>query len=209
MSDTQARFITLEGGEGAGKSTLTKALTARLSTAGIRCDVTREPGGTANAEAIRTLLVEGDKDRWHPLSEALLLNAARFDHVERRIKPALASGQWVICDRFYDSTFAYQGAAGKLDTAHLMTLNEVTLGAFKPNLTFILDLDPEIGLARTVARGEAITRFEAKGMDFHHALRQAFLDIAARDPQRCVILDASQGPEAVEAAAWSHLQAYL
>lgn len=197
----RGRFITLEGGEGAGKSTLARALAESLTARGHMVDVTREPGGTDNAEAIRDLLVTGETGRWSPLSEALLLYAARADHIERRIAPALAKGIWVICDRFADSTRAYQGAAGKLDRARLDALHDAVLGEFEPDLTLILDLDPQAGLERTRRRGEAVTRFEQHGLAFHQALREGFLQIAREAPERCAVIDATQDAESIAAQA--------
>lgn len=197
----RGRFITLEGGEGAGKSTLARKLSESLTARGLEVDLTREPGGTPNAEAIRELLVTGETGRWSPLSEALLLYAARADHLERFIEPALASGRWVICDRFADSTRAYQGAAGKLDRARLDALHVAALGDFAPDLTLILDLDPQAGLERTHRRGEAATRFEKHDIAFHEALRQGFLEIAHEAPRRCAVIDAAQDPDAIAAQA--------
>ncbi len=183
------RFISLEGGEGAGKSTLAKGLAQYLSSQGLEVVVTREPGGTSNAEAVRSLLVEGDVERWSPMGEALLLYAAREDHVRNLIEPALASGKWVISDRFADSTTAYQVAAGGLDRQTVETIHAQVLGHFRPDLTFVVDLDPEVGLQRTIARGEGATRFEQQPTDFHQTLRSEFLDIARQDPVRCAVLD--------------------
>lgn len=197
----RGRFITLEGGEGAGKSTLARGLAETLTAQGLRVELTREPGGTPNAEALRALLLEGETGRWSPISETLLLYAARADHMERRVLPALSEGKWIICDRFADSTRAYQGAATALDARRIQQIHEATLGGFEPDLTLILDLDPEAGLQRTVERGEAATRFERKDARFHAALRQGFLDIAAAEPERCAVIDAAQGPEAVLADA--------
>lgn len=194
---TQGRFITLEGGEGAGKTTLARALAAGLQAQGFETLITREPGGTPNAEALRHLLVEGETGRWSPLAETLLLYAARADHVERLIKPALDSGKWVICDRFSDSTRAYQGAAGGLAAERISQIDAACLDGFGPDLTFMVDLDPEQGLERTRTRGEDATRFERQPGAFHHALRQAFLEIANAEPDRCVILDGSQSPDIV------------
>lgn len=193
----RGRFITLEGGEGTGKSTLATGLEAALTQRGIRVERTREPGGTAGAEEIRKLLVEGTADRWQPMSEALLLYAARHDHVERRIKPALAAGRWVICDRFFDSTTAYQGAAGGVNADTLSTLRGLVLGDFTPDLTLILDIDPQSGLRRAGSRGDAEQRFESKGLAFHQRLRQGFLDIAHAEPDRCAVIDTSQPPALV------------
>lgn len=198
---TRGRFITLEGGEGAGKTTLARALSQALAARGLEIVLTREPGGTPNAEALRSLLVEGDPGRWSPVSETLLMYAAREDHVRRLIAPALERGAWVICDRFSDSTRAYQGVAGGVDAAHIDAIEDAALGSFKPDLTLIADLPSEAGLARATARGEAVTRFEAKGAGFHARLRQAFLAIAAAEPQRCAVLDASLDPDALARAA--------
>lgn len=193
----RGRFITLEGGEGAGKSTLSRALAEHLEAQGLDVVVTREPGGTPNAEAIRALLVDGAAERWSPLAEALLLYAAREDHVRMLIEPALAAGQWVISDRFADSTRAYQAAAGGLAARTVEELHSLTLDQFGPDLTLVVDLDPQIGLERTVARGEGATRFEQKPNRFHDALRAEFLAIAAREPERCAVLDGALTPQAL------------
>jgi len=197
----RGRFITLEGGEGAGKTTLAQALAAALSSRGLECVVTREPGGTPNAEAVRTLLVEGETNRWSPLAETLLLYAARSDHVDRLITPALSRGAWVISDRFADSTRAYQGAAGAVPQARIEAIHAAALGDFEPDLTLIVDLDPDVGLARTEKRGEAATRFERQTLAFHARLRRGFLDIAAANPRRCAVIDGAAAPEDVAAAA--------
>jgi len=194
-------FITLEGGEGAGKTTLARALSQALTACGLEIVLTREPGGTPNAEALRTLLVEGDPGRWSPVSETMLLYAAREDHVRRLIAPALERGAWVICDRFSDSTRAYQGVAGGLDAARIDAIETAALGHFKPDLTLIADLAPQAGLARAAARGEAVTRFEAKDAAFHARLRDAFLAIASAEPERCAVLDASLAPKELADAA--------
>ncbi|KAA5804778.1 dTMP kinase [Alkalicaulis satelles] len=205
----RGRFITLEGGEGAGKTTLARALRDALQAHGLEVVLTREPGGTPNAEALRELLLEGETGRWSPVAETLLLFAAREDHVRRLIEPALARGAWVICDRFSDSTRAYQGAAGGLEAARITAIEQAALGAMAPDLTVIADLDPEDGMARTRARGEAVTRFEAHPPQFHARLRQAFLDIAAAEPKRCVVLDASQTPDALARAALDAIETRL
>ena len=205
----KGRFITLEGGEGAGKTTLAKTLATTLEEQGVRTRITREPGGTPNAEVLRNLLVEGDTGRWSPLSETLLLYAARADHVERLIKPALAEGVWVICDRFSDSTRAYQGAAGGLSPERIAQIDAATLDGFGPDLTFMVDLDPEVGLERTRQRGEDATRFERQPSAFHHKLRNAFVEIAKADPGRCVILDGAQSPADVAAQAFAEIRSRL
>jgi dTMP kinase len=180
---------------------LARGLADVLGKPGVVTVVTREPGGTPNAEALRALLVQGERGRWSPLAETLLLYAAREDHVRTLIEPALARGAWVICDRFYDSTRAYQGAAGGVAPGQIDAIHAAALGPFKPDLTLIVDLDPQIGLERTRTRGEAATRFERQPDAFHAALRQSFLDIAMAEPERCAVLDGSQPPKAVLAAA--------
>lgn len=205
----RGRFITLEGGEGTGKSTLAAGLEEALGQRAIAVERTREPGGTPGAEMIRGLLVNGPAERWTAMSEALLFFAARHDHVERRIRPALDNGSWVISDRFFDSTTAYQGAAGGVDAQSLETLRQLVLGGFMPDLTLILDLDTEAGLTRAGSRGTGEARFESKGLAFHQRLRQGFLDIARAEPERCVVIDASQPPEAVLADALKAIETRL
>ncbi|MET0182635.1 MAG: dTMP kinase [Caulobacterales bacterium] len=194
------RFITLEGGEGAGKSTLAFGLTAALRARGLEVIQTREPGGSEGADAIRSLLVQGAADRWSPTAEALLFAAARSDHLDRLIRPALARGAWVVCDRYTDSTFAYQVVAGGLPQDVFETLQGI-IDAPRPDLTLVLDLTPDAGLARS--RGAALDedRFEQKTAEFHARVRAAFLDIAQREQRRCVIIDASQTKDAALAAA--------
>ena len=202
------RFITFEGGEGAGKSTQLRRLAQRL--AGTREVVaTREPGGSPGAESIRDLLVNGAADRWSPVTETLLMYAARRDHVERVITPALARGAWVICDRFADSTRAYQGAAGGTDPALITALETHVLDRVRPDLTLVFDLPVAAGLARAGGRGEAENRFESKGLAFHERLREAFLAIARAEPDRCAVIDAAGTEAVVEAAVWAALQARL
>jgi dTMP kinase len=199
----RGRFITFEGGEGAGKSTQLKRLAARLRAAGLEVVATREPGGSPGAEAIRDLVLNGPADRWSPVTETLLMYAARRDHVERVIRPALARGAWVVCDRFADSTRAYQGAAGGTDPELIAALERYVLGEVRPDLTLIFDFPPESGLARAAARPGAEMRFESKGMAFHERLRAGFLAIAAAEPERCALIDAAGSVEAVEAAVWA------
>jgi dTMP kinase len=203
------RFITLEGGEGAGKSTQARRLGERLAARGVTAVVTREPGGSPGAEAIRELLVTGQADRWSPVTETLLMYAARRDHIERTIAPALAAGDWVVSDRFADSTRAYQGAGGGAPGSLIQALERYVLGETRPDLTLILDLPVEAGLARIAARTHAETRFEAKGEDFHRRLREGFLAIARVERDRCVVVDAAQAPEAVEAAIWAAVESRL
>lgn len=196
----RGRFITFEGGEGGGKSTQVKRVAAALEAAGHDVTVTREPGGAPGAEEIRKLIVEGAPERWDGLTEALLLSAARREHVVRTIEPALAAGRWVISDRFADSTLAYQGYGRGLDRGVLEALRRLAVGALVPDLTVILDLPVELGLARAHQRRGHELRFEAMARDFHERLRQGFLAIAAAEPNRCVVIDASQPVETVERA---------
>lgn len=191
----RGRFITFEGGEGAGKTTQIRVLAEALEKAGRTVCVTREPGGSAGAEQIRDLLVTGDPQRWDAETELLLLYAARRDHVCRLIEPALKKGKWVLCDRFADSTMAYQGYGHGLDCEKIADLHRIVLGTLTPDLTIILDLDPGIGLARTRAAEEAQRRgvedrFERMEIAFHQRMRDGFRDIAAAEPQRVALIDA-------------------
>ena len=203
----RGRFITFEGGEGAGKSTQVKRLVERLRAAGREVVATREPGGSTGAEAIRDLVLKGSADRWSPATETLLMYAARRDHIERVIAPALARGAWVVCDRFADSTRAYQGGAGGVDPGLIAALETHVLGQTRPDLTLIFDLPVAVGLARAeahaAAAGHAETRFESKGIAFHERLRAAFQAIAAAEPDRCVLIDAADSIEGVEAQVWA------
>ncbi|SEF88123.1 dTMP kinase [Bosea lathyri] len=209
---TTGHFITLEGGEGAGKSTLARALAERLEGSGINVVVTREPGGSPKAEAIRQTILSGQIKEHGPFVEALMFSAARIDHIDRLIRPALARGDWVICDRFIDSTRAYQGELGSIDPGLLAELERVTIEGLLPDLTLILDLDPKIGLARAARRrapGETRDRFESEALAFHSKLRQAYLGIAQSEPERCVVIDATQTPAALAEAAWLALRERL
>ncbi len=202
-------FITFEGGEGAGKSTQVRRLADRLKIAGRRVVMSREPGGSPGGEAIRDLLVRGDTDRWSPMTEALLMNAARRDHIERVIRPALDAGDIVISDRFADSTRAYQGAGGEADPEFIAALERYVVGDTRPDMTIILDLPVETGLRRALSRGGAEARFEAKGEAFHERLRKGFLDIAAAEPERCIVIHADQTPDAIEEAIWRSVSELL
>lgn len=199
-----AKFITFEGGEGAGKSTQVQHLAAELRDAGQAVLITREPGGTPDAEAIRSLLTTGEAARWDPLAETLLHLAARRQHLARAIRPALARGEWVLCDRFYDSTRAYQGGGQGVTRATIDHLHAPVLEGLHPTLTFLLDIAPETGLARARARGDA-GRYERWPQERHAAIRDAFLAIAAEEPARCEIVDASQPIETIAAAIWTRL----
>lgn len=198
----KARFLTFEGGEGAGKSTQIRLLANWLETQGVEVLLTREPGGSPGAELIRDLLLKGAVDRWLPISEALMLAAARADHIERTIKPALEAGKWVLCDRFYDSSVAYQGAGRGVGIEEVQHIQKIAFGDMRPDLTLILDLPVEIGLKRALAREGAKSdmedRFERMERSFHETLRQAFLSIAEQEPERCVVLDADQAIEPLQ-----------
>lgn len=211
MTARRGHFITLEGGEGAGKSTQVKRLAAALSERGVEVVQTREPGGTPGAEDIRALLVTGDPGRWDAMTETLLHYAARRAHVEKTVKPALMRGAWVISDRFADSTMAYQGYAGSVGREAVAGLHRLVLGDFAPDLTLVLDLPVETGLARAKARmqgsSQAEDRYERMGLAFHESLRAAFHEIAAREPERCRLIDAAGSPDQVAAALWQTVAA--
>jgi dTMP kinase len=194
------RFITLEGGEGAGKSTQIARLAAWLKDRGRDVITTREPGGAPGAEMIRKLLVEGPAERWDGTTEALLHFAARRDHLRQTVCPALKRGAWVLSDRFADSTRAYQGWGHGLDLGMLDRLYDIAVGAFHPDLTVILDLPVETGLARAAQRRGTETRYESLPQDFHQRVRKGFLAIAAGDPARCVVIDASKDIDGIAAA---------
>lgn len=200
------RFITFEGGDGAGKSTQIARLAARLTDAGRTVVTTREPGGTPLAESIRQVILSGGARAFGAEGEALLFGAARADHVEKLIRPALLAGKWVLADRFLDSTHVYQGVAGGVDETLLAALDRVTVGTTRPNLTIVLDLPAEIGLRRLAVRlattGAAPDRFEDDALGLHQQRRQAFLDIAAREPDRCVVVDASRSEDEVADEIW-------
>jgi dTMP kinase len=197
----QGLFVTLEGGEGAGKSTLARTLQAALKTDGHEVVMTREPGGTPGAEEIRELLVKGDAERWSAMTEALLFYAARVDHVEKVIRPAVDRGAIVISDRFADSTMAYQGAAGGIELPRLQALHKLVLGDFKPDLTLLIDIPPETGLARTRDRLGLEVRFESKALAFHERLRASYKDLAVASPDRFLVLDGLRVPEELASIA--------
>jgi dTMP kinase len=210
-SPTRAQFITFEGGEGSGKSTQIKMLADRLATEKQRAVVTREPGGSPGAEIMRHLVLSGMGKLLGPEAEALLFAAARDDHVHTVIKPALEQGVWVLCDRFSDSTRAYQGRLGQVDPRILNALERVTIGDLKPDLTLILDVPVEIGMQRAAARRGtgAPDRFEAEEISFHQKLRDAYRRIAEDEPQRCVLIDANAEAVAVAAKVWTALRERL
>ena len=192
------KFITFEGGEGAGKSTQATLLAERLKAAGRTVVVTREPGGSPKAEQIREALLSGKVREFGPLAEAVLFSVARQDHIDNVIGDALAKGRWVISDRFHDSTRAYQGSGGGVPPAVLSALERLTLNGLRPHLTIVLDIPVEQGLARASRRQTGPDRFESQDVAQHEKIRQAFLDIAQEDPRRCIIIDASK-PEALVA----------
>jgi dTMP kinase len=200
----RGRFITFEGGEGTGKSTHAALLAQRLQSMGIGVVLTREPGGSPGAEIIRHVLLSGAAKALGPDAEAILFAAARDDHVSNTIEPALACGRWVVSDRFADSTSVYQGALGHVDPLLLGGLHRVTVGKLKPDLTFVLDVPAEVGLERaTKRRGEAgADRFEAESLEFHEKLREAYLHLAAGEPDRCVLIDVREPRAAVATQIW-------
>ena len=200
----RGKFITFEGGEGGGKSTQAARMAGYLRGKGLEVLETREPGGTPESEALRDLLVQGDPDRWSALSELLLITAARVEHVNRLIMPALDEGKWVICDRFADSTLAYQGIAGELGLELVGQLQKLAVGATTPDVTFLLDLRAEAGLQRAEKRGGA-ARFEKKGAAFHQTLRDGFLALANENPQRIVLIDGEDTFDNV----WGQIEAEL
>ncbi len=210
---TLGKFITLEGGEGGGKTTQATALSERLRKAGMKVLQTREPGGTPRAEAIREVLLSGKAKHFGPLGEAVLFYAARKSHLELAIRPTLEQGTWVVCDRFSDSTRAYQGAAGGLPLSVIDVLDSAVVGATQPDLTVIFDLPPELGLRRAaerkvhgpngVATGSELDRFETMNLAFHRSLRDEFLAIAKAEPERCIVVDASRSIEAVADEVWA------
>jgi dTMP kinase len=202
------RFITLEGGEGTGKSTLARGLAEAVRARGREVVVTREPGGAPGADAIRALLVSGDPNRWSAMEEALLFAAARLNHLNHTIRPALSRGAWVVCDRYYDSTRAYQVAAGGLELSDLVELNEM-IEAQRPDLTLVLDLDPGAGLVRSRGKDIGEDRFEKKDAAFHARVRDEFRAIAHAEPDRCALIDASQDAAAVLKASLTRVEALL
>lgn len=201
----RGRFITFEGGEGSGKSTQAESLAQHLRSLAINVVLTREPGGSPGAEAIRHVLLSGAAKPLGAEAEAILFAAARDDHVRNTIRPALDRGSWVVCDRFIDSTRVYQGALGNVDRRLLRGLERITIGDLKPDLTLILDVPHEAGLARAAKRRgkRKADRFEQEEADFHRKLREAYREIAADDPKRCVLIDAQQPPDKVAERIWT------
>lgn len=191
------QFITLEGGEGAGKTTQAKRLKIALEMAGQETIITREPGGTFGAEAIRDLVLSGSHDRWSGMTELLLMYAARLDHVHKLIRPALERGLWVICDRFSDSSMAYQGYARGLGQDKVAALHKTVMEGFAPDITVLFDIDPILAQKRVKTRGEDLSRFDSEKLDFHKALRTGFLEIAKSEPKRVHIVDAASSRDAI------------
>ena len=206
-------FITLEGGEGTGKSTQIGRLRARIEALGKSVVATREPGGSPYAENVRAFILGGKAKPLGPFAEALLFTAARIDHIDQTITPALREGSHVLCDRFADSTRAYQGASGEVDTTLINALERAALNGLRPDLTLVLDLPAEEGLKRAGTRretkGEGVDRFEEEVLAFHNKLRETFLSIARADPSRCVVIAADRSPDEVESAIWEAVEARL
>jgi len=201
----RGRFITFEGGEGTGKSTQARMLAERLEAFGLNVVLTREPGGSPGAEAVRHVLLSGAAQPLGSHAEAILFAAARDDHVRQLIRPALDEGYWVVCDRFADSTRVYQGVLGNVDPRMIRALERVALGDVGPDLTCILDGPPALGLMRAAKRrGRGVAdRFEAETLDFHNKLRDAYRDLAEREPDRCVVFDATKDAQTVGNAIWA------
>jgi len=210
MSQAHGRFITLEGGEGAGKSTLARALGERLESAGIPVVRTREPGGAPGAEAIREVLVRGAPDRWEAMSEALLHIAARVEHLAKTVRPALKTGKWVVSDRYADSTRVYQGIVQGVGIERVDALHGLALDGLVPDRTLILDLPVEEGLARAGRRvGDDGDRYEGMARSFHESLRAGYRQLARSEPERCRLIDATADAEAVVEQAWREIAPLL
>ncbi|MFY9881727.1 MAG: dTMP kinase [Pseudolabrys sp.] len=211
LARLRGHFITFEGGEGSGKSTHAAALAQRLKSLGLEVVLTREPGGSTGAEIIRHILLSGIAKPLGAETEAILFAAARDDHVRSTILPALDAGHWVICDRFIDSTRVYQGILGNVDQRLIRSLERVTVGPAVPELTFILDVPAQVGLARAKSRRgqDAADRFEAESMEFHEKLRQAYRALAGEEPARCVLIDGRAPRDVVAEKIWSTVRERL
>lgn len=208
------KFITVEGGEGCGKSTQAKLLFEALNNAGIPAILTREPGGTDGAEQIRNLLVKGETGKWDKITETLLYFAARRDHLEKLIKPSLERGEWIICDRFTDSTVAYQGYGHGVKLDVIKGMHKLTLGDFYPDMTMVFDIDVDVGIKRAHDRekkvsGEKEDRYERMGGIFHKNVRRGFIEIAKADNKRCVVIDASATIERVHNSVLMHFNTHF
>lgn len=206
---TRGRFITFEGGEGTGKSTQAARLVERLTRLGLDVVRTREPGGSLGAEDIRALVVSGAAERWSARTELLLMYAARSDHLERTIVPALEAGKWVVCDRFADSSRVYQGLGGGADLSLVTAIERGVVEDHQPDITLVFDLPFEVGLERALGRGAAETRFESKGAAFHARLREGFRAVAEANPARCRLIDAGGDPDAVADRVWTAVEPLL
>ncbi len=204
----KGHFVTFEGGEGAGKSTQIKLLAERCEAEGHNVVVTREPGGSAGGEAVRHVLLSGAAEPFGPAMEAMLFAAARSDHVEQIIRPAIEAGKIVLCDRFLDSSRVYQGVSGGLDQSFMTALESIAVNGVMPDLTLILDLDPSEGMRRAkVRRGtEEIDRYEREDLALHEERREAYIDIARAEPARCVMIDAAKTPDEVADLIWSYVK---
>lgn len=205
----RGRFVTFEGGEGAGKSTQLVRLADRLADTGYDVITTREPGGSPGAEAIRHVLLSGAAKPFGPAAEAILFGAARADHVASAIEPALAAGKWVLCDRFLDSTRVYQGTLGEVDPRLIRALERVSVGSTRPDLTLVLDVPADVGLARAQGRSGVPDRFESEDLPFHRNLRDAYRELAEREPNRCVVIDAGRKADEVAVAVWQAVTSRL
>lgn len=208
VDTTKGKLITFEGGEGAGKSTQVALLAAYLEAQGIQVLKTREPGGSAGAEEIRRILVEGSVDKWDAITETLLIIAARRSHFIELLGPALSDGKWIVCDRFSDSTLAYQGYGQGMDLAVVRELQSMAIGEFTPDLTFLLDIPVDEGLMRAGARGAA-ARYEQMGADFHCRIRDGFLEMANAESDRIVVIDGQLSAEVVEAQIRNHIKRHF
>ena len=199
------KFITFEGGEGSGKSTQIKLLAKKIAETSNVC-VTREPGGTTSAEEIRKLLVRGKADKWSSVSELLLLFAARKDHIDKLILPALSSNKWVLCDRFVDSTYVYQGMCGKTSLDVIKKIEKIVIGQFKPELTFLINIDPKIGIQRSKRPGNKDLRYENMDIKFHNKIYKSYLKLASLNKRRIYMIDGSKTISGIENEIWNKVK---